>query len=290
MPKALVLGGATGLLGRALTRVLSEEGWGVETLGRADGDVTNSAFLAKRLAKSAADVVFNAVAWTRVDDAEERPRQARLLNCALPDTLAHILKSMGQGHLVHFSTDFVFSGQGEHAWREDDTPAPLSIYGLTKLAGERAVLKTLPGRACVLRTAWLFGPGRKNFVQAILHKSRTADSVEVVFDQTGSPTYTLDLARWSLALAAKRATGIWHAVNSEQANWAELAAEAIALAGGACQVIPITSEQWPQKARRPAWSVLDATKLGAFLGQPPRPWPQALRDYLHNAFHTDDDA
>ena len=290
MPKALVLGGATGLLGRALTRMLSEEGWEVETLGRADGDVTDAAFLAKRLAKSAADVVFNAVAWTGVDDAEERPEQAHLLNRALPDTLAHILKSMGRGHLVHFSTDFVFSGQGEHAWREEDEPAPASVYGLTKLAGERAVLTTLPDRACVLRTAWLFGPGRKNFVRTILHKSRTADNVRVVFDQTGSPTYTLDLARWSVALAEKRAIGIWHAVNSGRANWAELAAEAIALAGGACQVIPVTSEQWPQKARRPVWSVLDATKLGLFLGRPPRPWAQALRDYLHNAPNADDGA
>ncbi|MDR3357721.1 MAG: dTDP-4-dehydrorhamnose reductase [Desulfovibrio sp.] len=283
-PKALVLGGATGLLGQALVKVLAGRGWQVESLGRTDGNLTDIAFLTRRLARSAADVVFNAVAWTRVDDAEEHPEQARLLNCTLPDALARILKSIGQGHLVHYSTDFVFSGQERAPWREEDTPKPASVYGETKLAGEQAVLGLLPGSACVLRTAWLFGPGRKNFVETILAKSRAADTVQVVFDQTGSPTYTLDLARWSAALAEKRAAGLWHTVNSGHANWAELAAETLALAGSRCQVIPVSSGQWPQKARRPAWSVLDVTKLGNSLGQPPRPWPQALRDYLYSSF------
>ncbi|MDR1659641.1 MAG: dTDP-4-dehydrorhamnose reductase [Desulfovibrio sp.] len=283
-PKALVLGGATGLLGQALANALAGRGWQVEILGRADGNLTDIAFLAQRIAKSAADVVFNAVAWTRVDDAEDHPEQARLLNCTLPDALARILKSINQGHLVHFSTDFVFSGQGRIPWREEDAPKPASVYGATKLAGEQAVLRLLPDKSCVLRTAWLFGPGRENFVETIVHKSRVADSVPVVFDQTGSPTYTLDLARWSAVLAEKRAVGLWHAVNSGRANRAELAAEVVALTGGGCQVIPVPSESWPQKAKRPAWSVLDATKLGNALGQPTRPWPQALRDYLYSHF------
>ncbi|MDR2055493.1 MAG: dTDP-4-dehydrorhamnose reductase [Desulfovibrio sp.] len=283
-PKALILGGVTGLLGQSLTNALAGRGWQVETLSRTDGCLTDIAFLTQRLARSAADVVFNAVAWTRVDDAEDHPEQARLLNCTLPDALARILKSIGQGHLVHFSTDFVFSGQGRTPWREEDTPKPASVYGRTKLAGERAVLQILPDRSCVLRTAWLFGPGRKNFVETILNKSRIMDAVQVVFDQTGSPTYTLDLARWSAALAEKRAVGIWHAVNSGRANWAELAAEVVALAGSRCQVIPIPSGQWPQKATRPAWSVLDVTKLSNALGQPPRPWPQALREYVYSNF------
>ena len=283
-PKALVLGGATGLLGQALVRVLAGRNWQVEILGRTDGCLTDIAFLTQRLASSAADVVFNAVAWTGVDDAEDHPEQARLVNCTLPDVLARILKSIGQGHLVHFSTDFVFSGQRRTPWREEDAPNPVSVYGRTKLAGEQAVLRLLPDRSCVLRTAWLFGPGRKNFVETILHKSRIADTVQVVFDQTGSPTYTLDIAQWSAALAEKRTVGLWHAANSGRANWAELAAEAVALTGGRCRVIPVPSEQWPQKARRPVWSVLDVTKLSNFLEQPPRPWPQALRDYLYSGF------
>jgi dTDP-4-dehydrorhamnose reductase len=282
--KALVLGGATGLLGQALVNALAGRGWQVETLGREDGNLTDIAFLAQRLAKSAADVVFNAVAWTRVDDAEDHPEQARLLNCTLPDALARILKSIGQGHLVHFSTDFVFSGQGRAPWREEDAPKPASVYGRTKLAGDQAVLRLLPDKACVLRTAWLFGPGRENFVQTILHKSRNADTVRVVFDQTGSPTYTPDLAQWSAALAEKRAVGLWHAVNSGRASRAELAAEVVALSEGRCQIIPVSSENWPQKAMRPVWSVLDTMKLGNALGRPPRPWPQALRDYLYSGF------
>lgn len=282
-PKALVLG-ATGLLGQALIKILTERDWRVETLGRADGDMTEPAFLAYRLDRSEADTVFNAIAWTDVDNAEDNPEQARLLNHKLPGNLAGMLKSIGRGRLVHFSTDFVFSGQKEKPWSEEDSPCPVSVYGRTKLAGEQAVLETLPDRACVLRTAWLFGPGRKNFVNTILAKSRTANTVQVVFDQTGSPTYTLDLADWSVALAERQAAGIWHAVNRGQANWAELAAKAIALVGGCCRVIPVTSAQWPQKARRPTWSVLDATKLTGFLGRPPRPWPASLEEYLHNYY------
>ncbi|MDR1776785.1 MAG: dTDP-4-dehydrorhamnose reductase [Desulfovibrio sp.] len=286
-PKALVLGGATGLLGQALTRTLTQAGWHVETLGRADGNITDIAFLTNRLAQSGPDVVFNAAAWTQVEEAEAQPEQARLLNCTLPDALARTLKSLGHGHLVHFSTDFVFSGQKNVAWTEQDTPKPISVYGSTKLAGEQAVLEILAERTCVVRTAWLFGPGRKNFVQTILDKAKHAESVQVVFDQTGSPTYSLDLAHWSVALAEKRATGLWHAVNGGQATWAELASEAITLSRCRCRVVPVSSEQWPQKAKRPAWSVLDTSKLAGFLNHAPRPWPQALRDYLYSILEAD---
>ena len=136
MAKALVLGGATGLLGQALTRVLTERGWQVETLGRADGNLLEMPFLEERLAKADADAVFNAVAWTQVDDAEDHPEDALLMNRTLPDALARVLKALGRGHLVHFSTDFVFSGPHQTPWREDDAPHPAGVYGRTKLAGD----------------------------------------------------------------------------------------------------------------------------------------------------------
>lgn len=280
MPKALVLGGATGLLGQALVRVLRQNGWQAATLGRGDGNLLNLNFLEDRVAAAGADVVFNAVAWTAVDDAEDHAEEACLLNRTLPDALARVLKSLGNGHLVHYSTDFVFSGTGETPWKEEDPPHPSSVYGCTKLEGEQAVLRVLPERACVLRTAWLFGPGRKNFVDTILAACRRRDAITVVHDQTGSPTYSLDLAQWSLALAQKQATGLWHAANSGQASWCDLACEAVALAAAPCRVMPIDSAQYPQKARRPEFSVLDTGKLAAFLGKKPRPWPQALRDYI----------
>lgn len=284
MAKALVLGGATGLLGQTLAQVLAKSGWEVECLGGKDGNLKDIGFLRQSLAKAGADVVFNAIAWTQVDDAEDHPEEAMELNRALPDALAKALAVMDKGHLVHYSTDFVFSGSSPRPRKETDPPCPASVYGRSKLAGEEAVLRNLPERSCVLRAAWLFGGAKKNFVDVILDACAKRDVVRVVDDQIGSPTYTLDLANWSAVLAEKRATGIWNAVNSGRASWCELAAEAIALASAPCRIEPIPSSQWPQKALRPEYSVLDNSKLTEFLGKKPRPWPQALRDYIYGEY------
>jgi dTDP-4-dehydrorhamnose reductase len=135
-----------------------------------------------------------------------------------------------------------------------------------------------------MRTAWLFGPGRKNFVSTILNACRKRDSIDVVHDQVGSPTYTRDLAQWSLKLAELEAGGIFHAVNGGQASWCDLACEAINLAEAQCRVQPISSAQWPQKAKRPHFSVLDASRLAQVTGAAPRPWPLALREYLYREY------
>lgn len=278
--KALVLGGSTGLVGQALVRELAARGWSCSTLGREDGNLFDLDFLTYALGKAAADVVFNTVAWTQVDAAEDNPNEAALINRVFADGLARSMKALPRGHLIHFSTDFVF-GKAEHKpLKESDQASPCSVYGSTKLEGEQAVQAALPGRSCIVRTAWIFGPGRKNFVRTILDACKKKDVLNVVDDQVGSPTFTNDLAEWSVSLAEKGATGIWHAVNSGQASWCELACEAISLTQAPCRIMPIKSEQWPQKASRPAWSVLDNSKLAEFLGKKPRPWPNALRDYI----------
>lgn len=284
MGKALVLGGDTGLLGQALVRLLQRRGWETESLGRKNGDLQNFSFLQKKIGEAKADVVFNTIAWTRVDDAEDFHDEATGLNRAFPDAVARALANTSKGHMIHFSTDFVFSGEHQAPWKENDTPRPANIYGLTKLEGERAVLEILPDRSCVIRTAWLFGSGKKNFISTILSAASARDVISVVDDQVGSPTFTDDLALWSILLAEKQATGIWHGVNSGQASWCELASEAVHLASIPCHVEPIPSVEWPQKAIRPANSVLDNSKLANFLGQKPRPWPVALRDYIFGDF------
>ena len=141
-------------------------------------------------------------------------------------------------------------------------------------------MQPLPERACVVRTGWLFGPGKRNFVDDILNACHRRDSITIVDDRTGSPTYSLDLALWSIMLAERQATGLWHAVNSGQATWCELACEAVGLAGNECRVEPIPSSQWPQKAPRPPYTVLDCGKLSEYLGMHPRPWTQALREHF----------
>ncbi len=284
MPKALVLGGATGLLGKSLMATLASAGWESQSLGRENGRLPDLDFLRSELEAANADVIFNTIAWTQVDAAEDNPEEALEVNRTFADGLARIIAAMDKGHLVHYSTDFVFSGQHAEPWRETDTPCPASVYGKTKLEGEKAVLGLLPQRSCVVRTAWLFGPGRKNFVRTILDICKKQDTVQVVTDQIGSPTYAPDLALWSIPLAEKRATGIWHAVNSGHASWCELASEAALLANVPARIVPIRSEQWPQKATRPVNSVLDNTKLSEFIGKKPRCWPQALRDYIFGCY------
>ena len=247
------------------------------------GDFANPEGVAATVRALKPDVIVNAAAHTAVDKAESEPELARLLNATTPGVLAREAAALG-AWLVHYSTDYVFDGSGSRPWQETDTPAPLSVYGRTKLEGEQAVLRSLPERSCVLRTAWLFGPGRKNFVDTIVAACVKRDAINVVYDQVGSPTYSMDLAQWSAALAEKQATGLWHAVNSGQASWCELACESIALAAASCRVVPIDSSEWPQKARRPVFSVLDNSKLAEFLGKPLRPWPQALRDYIFSEY------
>lgn len=286
MPKALVLGGGTGLLGKALMNALADAGWAATPLGRQDGDIMDPDFMRDVIEHAKPDAVFNAIAWTQVDAAEDNPEGAMSLNRALPDTLARILSAHKSSWLVHFSTDFVFSGSGTTPRKESDEPAPQSVYGQTKLEGEKAVLRVLPDRSCIIRTAWLFGPGKGNFIETILNACQKRESINVVDDQFGSPTYTPDLAEWSVALAARRANGIWHGVNSGRSTWCELASEAVQLAQASCRVLPITSAEWPQKARRPAYSVLDNSKLSEFLGQKPRPWQKAVRDYIFSSYQA----
>ena len=202
MARALVLGGATGLLGQALVRILTERGWSVETLGRQQGNLLDDAFLAEKLDAARPDVVFNTVAWTQVDDAEDHVEEARLVNRCLPASLACLLKSRESMLLVHYSTDFIFGGQqSSQPLKETDKPHPQSVYASTKLEGEEAVRAALPDRSCVLRTAWLFGHGRKNFVETILNACHRRDEINVVHDQVGSPSFADDVALYSSRLA-----------------------------------------------------------------------------------------
>ncbi len=281
--RALVLGGRTGLLGQALMRVLISKGWQVESLGRNDGDLLNISFVEKAIDRVRPDFIFNTTAWTQVDNAEDDERDAFIWNRALPAFLAQIVKTRSI-HLIHYSTDFVFSGENAQCYSEESSTNPLSVYGRTKLAGERAIMQIAPDNCCILRTAWLFGPGRKNFITTILDACMNNEELSVVHDQIGSPTYSIDLASWSFAVAEKRLTGIYHAVNSGRASWCELACEAISIAESPCRVKPITTAEWPQKAQRPACSVLNTSKLVTALKIPIRPWPQALRDFIFSEY------
>ncbi len=279
MGRVVVLGGKTGMLGQALMTELKKCGVEAIPQGRDDVDVTDAQALGAYLEKLAPACVFNAIAYTKVDLAEEERDAAMQLNAALPDHLGQLAVAMGF-RLVHYSTDFVFNGKKQAPYAEDDETDPQSVYGASKLAGEQALRAHDPAGLLILRTAWLFGPGRGNFVRTMLNLCKDRDNLTVVHDQIGSPTYTRDLARYSLDLVAANASGLFHLVNSGQASWCELASEACSLAGLPCVVQAITSAEYPQKATRPAYSVLSTEAFTRATGVTPRPWAKALREYV----------
>lgn len=280
----LVLGGATGLLGQALTNALQERGTPtsapVLAPTRAELDVTDERALAAYLDRHRPATIYNTVAYTAVDQAEDDVAAATLLNTELPAFLGRVCASRSL-LLVHFSTDFVFGGSEETPRTEEDEPEPTSIYGQTKLDGERALLGIGHRELLIIRTAWLFGPGKTNFVHKILGLAKERQALAVVHDQFGSPTYTPDLAAHTLALADSGARGLFHLANAGRASWCELASEAVSAAGLACRVDPVPTDSYPTKAARPAYSVLDLGKFTQATGTTPRPWAQAVREYVY---------
>jgi dTDP-4-dehydrorhamnose reductase len=279
MRSAVVLGGKTGLLGQALCLALSRQGWTVNAPGRGDLNLFERPAVEEYLVRTKATVLFNTVAYTKVDQAEDEPAEASRLNRQLPLVLGKAVQNTGVP-LVHYSTDFVFNGKKTTPYSPGDQPAPGSVYGQTKLQGERELLALDLPNLLIIRTSWLFGPCKTNFVTRILELAATRPELSVVHDQIGSPSYTPDLAAGSLALLDKGATGIFHLANAGQASWCELATEAVRGADLACRIKPIPSSEYPQKACRPAYSVLDLGAFTAATGIAPRPWLQALREFL----------
>jgi dTDP-4-dehydrorhamnose reductase len=283
--RAIVLGGKTGLLGRPLAKALTDAGFAVLATTRSELDPFDASAVAGALQSFAATHLFNTIAYTAVDAAEDDPEEAYRLNRDLPALLG---KACGDARamFVHFSTDFVFNGEKGRPYTEEDQTAPESVYGASKLAGEQAILDLGLLKYQILRTAWLFGPGKKNFVATILGLAKDREELRVVGDQIGSPTFTMDLAGWSADLAATGKTGLFHAVGSGQASWCELAAEAVAAADLHCRVVSIPSSDYPQKAKRPSYSVLSTTKLAEAIGRQPRPWVQTVREYVYGECHS----
>ena len=224
--------------------------------------------------------VLHCAAFTAVDLAEEKEAEASRANATATRVLAEAC-ARASIPLVAVGTDFVFDGESRRPYREDDPVRPLSAYGRTKLAAERAALEAHPQGAAIVRTQWLYGPRGKHFPGTILDLAKTRKELKVVNDQVGSPTTTLELAPalWDVLLA--RATGIFHAACEEQCSWYDLAVATLDGAGvEGVDVRPCSTAEFPRPARRPAYSVLDSSKLAALRGRRLRPWREALRIFL----------
>ncbi len=276
----LLLGGLSGLLGQALKKVLQANGHTLFFAGRHD-PIFDSNFLKKTIQEKEISTIINTIAYTQVDKAEDEAKEAAKINADLPELLGQIAKETKTA-LVHYSTDFVFDGKKNTPYLPSDTPNPLSVYGKTKLAGEQKLLQLAPENLLLIRTAWLFGADKTNFVHKILTLGKKLGKLTIVNDQIGSPTYTADLARYSLALLQKKAWGIFHLANSGTASWYDLTVKAAELAQIPCKILPIASDDFPQKATRPPFSVLDCSDFTNITGITPRPWQEGLTEYLQN--------
>lgn len=266
--------GAGGMLGRDLTGVLdARPGAAVTAASRAALDVTDAA--AVHAAVAGHDVVVNAAGWTDVDGAEAEEAAAARANADGPRLLAGACARHG-AVLLQVSTDYVFAGDADRPYPEDARPAPLNAYGRGKLAGERAVRELLPRHGFVVRTAWLYGAHGRNFVATMLALAGRRETVDVVDDQVGQPTWTGSLAGrlaelGEAAVAGRAPAGVYHGTASGQVSWYGLARAVFELSGlDPRRVRPTTSDRFPRPARRPAYSVLGhAGWAGAGLGPMP---------------------
>ena len=268
--------GAGGMLGRAVAEAATQRGHEVLAATRADVDITVEASLLPALLEWRPEAVVNCAAYTDVDGAEGDREAAAAVNHAGAGNVAAAAAEVGAS-IVHVSTDYVFDGSKREPWVESDPTGPLGVYGETKLGGEHAVADANPDHA-IVRTAWLFGAGGRNFVDTMLALGAQRDEVAVVTDQVGCPTWTGHLAGALVALAERPLqTGIHHIAGAGSCSWNELAQELFARAGVACRVRPAASEDFPRPARRPAYSVLGSERSDPIVLPA---WQQGVAGYL----------
>lgn len=268
----LVTGGG-GQVAQALVACLPQ----ATALSRAELDISDADSVRAAMDKHQPEVLINCAAWTNVDDAESHPEEAFCVNALGPRWVAEETKRIG-ARLIHLSTDFVFDGTLGRAYREDDAPHPLSVYGETKLAGEREVLSLRPD-ALVVRTAWVYSHVGTNFIKT-MHSLAKRDEVRVVSDQIGSPTYAPHLAAALVTLAQTSTppTGILHLGGSGSCSRAALAEALFRQLGSTTRVIPIPTSEMPRPAARPGFAPLASQQTQYRLP----PWEEGLRAYVQS--------
>lgn len=277
--KALILG-AGGQVGRALFAT-APAGVELHLRDRAGCDIGDAAQIERSVAEVRADIIFNAAAYTAVDQAESEPEVAERLNGQAPGLIAAAARLAGS-RLVHLSTDFVFDGKASRPYLPADRPAPLSVYGRSKLAGERAVGPD----NLVVRTAWVYAGTGVNFLTTMMRLMHERDEIGVVADQIGTPTSATSLARALWRLAEAGAKGIHHYTDAGVASWYDFAVaieeegRAAGLLRRAVKVHPIAAAEFPRPAVRPSFSVLDKSSSWNMLDGPPLHWRKSLRAAL----------
>ncbi len=276
--------GSTGQLGTDLVKVLERAGrYHVVPVSHADVECADPASVRRALREACPDVVVNCAAFVRVDDCEERADEAFRVNTLGAFYLARASAEIN-ALCVYISTDYVFDGEKGEPYSEEDTPRPINLYGISKLAGEHLVQQAC-SQWLIVRAGSLFGKAGArgkggNFVETILGRARAGERVQVVNDVRMSPTYTYDAARALEQLIRQEATGLFHLTNGAACTWYEFAQKSIHLAGITACVEPISSSDYPAKARRPKDSSLKSVRLDGLVADSLRPWEEALKAYL----------
>lgn len=245
----------------------------------AELDITDYGAVERFVKEHDIDTIINCAAYTAVDKAEDEPELAARINT---EAVANLAKAAANADcmLIHISTDYVFDGTASSPYTEKDKPCPVSVYGKTKLAGEKAILTS----GCfhiIIRTAWLYSSYGHNFVKTILRLADERPEINVVADQVGTPTYAADLAQAIVDIMASEERieheGIYHFSNEGICSWYDFATEIVRLGGKDCKVNPVTTAEYPTKTRRPAYSVLDKTKIKKILHVRVPEWKEALQ-------------
>ena len=277
--RALVTG-VKGQLGHDVMNELAKRGYEGVGVDVEEMDITDAAAVDRVIKESHVDSVVHCAAWTAVDAAEDNVEICHKVNALGTENIAKVCKELDIP-MIYFSTDYVFDGQGTRPWEPDDPVVePLNVYGLTKFEGEQAVEKYLD-KYYIVRIAWVFGVNGKNFIKTMLNLGKTHDTLTVVNDQVGTPTYTYDLSRLVVDMLEKEEYGKYHVTNEGgYISWYDFAKEIFRQAGMDVTVNPVSSDAYPAKAKRPANSRLEKKKLDEHGFDRLPTWQDALARYL----------
>lgn len=281
--------GASGQLGQELRVVAEGSAQHYTFASRSELDVTDQLAIRHFVQDHHIDTIINCSAYTAVDRAEDEPEEADCINHQAVAALAALAKAQGL-YLIHISTDYVFAGDSHRPITEEETPRPQSVYGRTKLLGEDAIRRA-GCRALILRTSWLYSTYGANFLKTMCRLMQERQELSIVFDQIGTPTYARDLARFIVSYLEQdkdsRQEGTYHFSDEGVASWYDFAEAIRHRMGYSCQLHPIRSEQYPTKATRPSYSVLDKAKLKRDFGITLPHWQTSLEDCLNQLTSTE---
>lgn len=273
----LLVTGSDGLVGRNILPILAREFEIIPSL-ESEWDITDRKRGEEIIGHVEPEALLNLAAFTDVDGCEDRQELAFRVNAEGAATLADICSTKKIG-IIYFSSDYVFDGKKQTPYTEEDETNPLSVYGKSKRLGEEKVMQANP-LALVIRTEWIYGDGGGSFITKVVRAARERGSVDVVNDQRGSPTYARDLAKPLAALIRAGRTGIYHITNSGSCTWYELARHVFSVLDLHADCRPITSDRSNRKAKRPAYSVLDCSKMQTDTNMRMRSWQEAVEEYL----------